>query len=204
MRKKRKGKWDTLEGVLKEVWKMLKRGAAHFNDPFHWPVLGTTGQDGSSLRTVILRQFILPERVLVCHTDARANKVQEISNDANVYWLFYHPKKKVQLRISGHAILHADDQFADEQWAATRITSRLNYCATEPPGTPIDMPSSGLPDFLLNKVPILLESQRGRNNFMVIACRIVSVDWLILRAFGNRRARFDWDENGLKAKWLIP
>ncbi|UCH20912.1 MAG: pyridoxamine 5'-phosphate oxidase family protein [Deltaproteobacteria bacterium] len=201
---KKAGKWDTLEGVLEEIWTMLRHGVSDSKDPFHWPVLGTTGKNSASLRTVILRQFILPERVLVCHTDARTDKVHEITKSAEVCWLFYHPKKKVQLRISGHATLHADDQFADRQWAGTRITSRLNYCTTEPPGTFIDKPSSGLPDFLLKKIPTLLESERGRKYFMAIACRIDSMDWLILKAFGNRRARFDWDENGLTAKWLIP
>ena len=183
---------------------MLEQGVSRFNDPFHWPVLGTTAKDGSSLRTVILRQFIWPERILVCHTDARADKVKEISNFTNVSWLFYHPKKKVQLRISGPATLHVDDQFADWQWANTKITSRLNYCAGEPPGTPIDRPSSGLPDFLRHRAPILLDVEGSRKNFMVVAGRIDSMDWLILKVLGNRRARFAWDEKGLKAEWLIP
>jgi hypothetical protein len=56
--------------------------------------------------------------------------------------------------MSGKASLHTDDQFADDQWAGSKITSRLNYCATQPSGTPVDAPMSGLPDFLLNKVPI--------------------------------------------------
>ena len=201
---KKKGKWDTLDGILNEVWTMLKQGVTHFNDPFHWPVLGTTRRDGCSLRTVILRQLILPDRILVCHTDARASKVQEMGNCDKVSWLFYHPETKVQLRISGRGKLHTDDQFADEQWAATKIASRLNYCATLPPGRPIDKPSSGLPDFLLNKIPTLLETERGRKNFAAIACTIDSIDWLILRALGHRRARFDWDENRLTATWLIP
>jgi hypothetical protein len=202
--KKKKGKWDTLDGILNEVWTMLKRGVTHFNDPFHWPVLGTTGKDGCSLRTVILRQLILPDRILVCHTDARATKAQEIRNSNKVSWLFYHPGKKVQLRISGQAKLHMDDQFADDQWAATKITSRLDYSATHPPGTPVDKPSSGLPDFLLKKIPTLLESERSRKNFMAISCGIDCIDWLMLGALGHRRARFDWDENRLRATWLIP
>ena len=198
------GKWDTLETVLDEVWAMLKRGADRFNDPFHWPALGTIGKYGCGMRTVILRQFLLPERMLVCHTDARADKGEEISRSPKVGWLFYHPKRKVQLRISGPATLHTDDHFADEQWAATRITSRINYCATAPPGTPIDKPSSGLPDFLLNKAPTLLEGERGRKYFMAISCRIDSLDWVVLRILGNLRARFEWDENGLNSTWLIP
>jgi pyridoxamine 5'-phosphate oxidase len=202
--KKMGAKWHTLEGVLQDAWAMLMRGAARFNDPFHWPALGTTAKEGVRQRTVILRKLILPERILVCHTDARAEKVGEILNSAKVSWLFYHPKRKVQLRISGPATLHADNQFADEQWAATKITSRLNYCAAAPPGTPVDKPSSGLPDFLRNKVPTIFESEIGRKNFMAIAGQIDSMDWLNLSALGNRRARFDWDEKGLDATWLIP
>lgn len=203
MRKKERS-LATLDDVLKECWKMLGRGASHFNDPFHWPVLGTTGKEGVSLRCVILREFILSGRVLICHSDARARKVQEISGSAKVSWLFYHPQRKVQLRISGHATLHADDQFAHEQWAAAKATSRLNYCAVEPPGTPVDKPSSGLPVFLHRKVPDLFNTEKGRHNFMTIACRIDSMDWLVLRVLGNRRARFEWDKTGLNAKWLIP
>ncbi len=200
----RKGAWDTLDNVLNEIWVMLKRGATRFNDPFHCPVLGTTGHNGCSLRTVILRQFILPDRILACHTDARGTKAQEIRNNNKVSWLFYHPKRKVQLRINGKAELHTDDQFADEQWAATKTTGRLDYCATQPPGTRIEKPKSGLPDFLLKKVPTLLETEKGRNNFMAVSCRIDSIDWLILRTLGHRRARFDWDGFKESATWLIP
>jgi hypothetical protein len=195
---------ESLEAVLSGIWKMLQRGVARFNDPFHSAVLGTGDQDRSALRTVILRQFILTERVLVCHTDSRAPKVREISNQDNVCWLFYHPKKKVQLRISGPATQHTNDRLADEQWAATKIPSRLNYCAVEPPGTSIELPSAGLPDFLLNKVPTLLNTESGRKNFMVIAGQIKSLDWLQLSILGNRRARFDWTPDGLQATWLVP
>jgi pyridoxamine 5'-phosphate oxidase len=203
MRKKER-KWKTLDGVLDEIWKMLDRGATHYHDPFHWPVLGTTGKEGPSMRCVILREFLRPDRILVCHTDTRAAKVQEIASFEKVSWLFYHPKRKVQLRISGRAALHAEDHFADRQWAGTGISSRLNYCSIEPPGTPVDSPSSGLPDFLLHKAATLLETEKGRQNFMAIACRIDSMDWLVLQVLGNRRARFEWDKAGLDAKWLIP
>ncbi len=201
---KKKFKWDTLENVLKGSWAMLKRGVDDFNDPFHWPVLGTIGKDGGNLRTVILRQFILSDRILVCHSDVRSAKVQEISNSAKVSWLFYHPKRKVQLRISGRATLHGNDELADDQWKATKIAGRFNYSMTESPGTPIDKPSSGLSDLFRNKVPTLFESERYRENFMAIACQIEHMDWLLLRVMGNRRARFEWDKNGLDANWVTP
>lgn len=202
--KKKEEKWNSLEGVLKNIWQMLNRGATHYHDPFHWPVLGTAGHEGPNMRCVILRQFIMPDRVLICHTDVRAAKVREIADFANVSWHFYHPKKKIQLRISGSATLHVNDNYADRQWAGTKISSRLNYCAIQPPGTPVDRPSSGLPDFLLNKAPTLLDTEKGRQNFAVISCRIDAMDWLVLKVFGNLRARFQWDETGLKTEWLIP
>ncbi len=201
---KKTGKWDTLNAVLEETWSMLRNGVNRPDDPFHWPVLGTAVMEGSRLRTVILRGFDETQRRLVCHTDARAQKVGEIYAAANVSWLFYHPERKVQLRICGPATLHSDDRLAEEQWKDTKSTSRLNYCTVEPPGTAIDGPSSGLPDFLRNKVLTLLDSQRGRRNFMVIACQIETLDWVRLSILGNRRARFIWDENGLTSSWLVP
>jgi len=201
---KRNEKWNTLDDILNSIWTMLKRGVTDFTDPFHWPVLGTAGSSGCKMRTMILRQVVVSERMLVCHTDARSPKVEAIRSNPAISWLLYHPEKRVQLRLSGQATLHADDRFADEQWRNTRITSRINYCAVEPPGTPVGKPSSGLPDFLKNKVPTLLESERGRKYFMAIACRIDSIDWLKLQLTGNRRARFDWDESGVHARWLVP
>ena len=200
----RNGEWDTLDGILDKIWIMLEHGATQSDDFFHWPVLGTTAKEGCSLRTVILRQVNAPDRILVCHTDARSAKVQEIINYSQTSWLFYHPKKKIQVRISGQATLHARDPYADRQWADTSITSRLNYCTSQLPGTPLDKPSSGLPDFLLSKIPTLLESEMGRKHFMAIAVRIYSIDWLILKVTGNRCARFEWDENRLRATWLVP
>jgi hypothetical protein len=201
---KKQEKWDTLDGVLEGIWKMLDRGVSNYRDPCHWPVLGTAGSKGPELRCVILRGFSRSERILLCHTDARAAKVREIARRSKVSWLFFHPEKKVQLRITGHATLHADDDFADHQWAASRLSSRLNYCATKPPGTPIGSPSPGWPDFLFHKAATLLDTEKGRQHFAVISCRIDAIDWLVLRLSGNRRAHFEWDEAGLHAEWLVP
>ena len=202
--KTRNGKSDTLNDILDKIWLMLGHGATHSHDPFHWPVLGTTAGEGCSLRTVILRHVKVSDRILVCHTDARSAKVQEIMNCSQTSWLFYHPKKKIQLRISGDARLHEYDSYADRQWANTSITSRLNYCTSQPPGASIDKPSSGLPDLLLNKIPTLLETEKYRQNFMVIALHIFSIDWLLLKITGNRRALFEWDKDRLRSTWLVP
>jgi len=206
MRKKKnkKNNLNTLEDVLVEIWKMLDRGATHYNDSFHWPVLGTASQDGCSQRSVILRGFRPAERILVCHTDSRARKAGQIREDSRVSWLFYHPRKKVQLRINGQAELHTDDSFADEQWEATRVTNRLNYSTEDPPGASVSAPTTGLPDLLLNKIPSLLETEKARKNFMSISCHFNAIDWLLLSPLGNRRARFDWKDDEMTASWIVP
>jgi len=204
MMTKNKDKWDTLDGILNEVWNMLKRGATRSNDPFHWPVLGTSGKKGCSLRTVILRQFLLPERLLVCYTDARSEKVKEIKDFSQTSWLFYHPKRKVQLRITGPTTLHGHDRYADEIWSAIPISHRFNYGAKEPPGTSIEHPSSVSPEFFSDKARMIMNSDIGREHFMVIRCRMDELDWLRLSPLGNRRARFDWDEMDMKSTWMEP
>jgi hypothetical protein len=58
---------------------------------------------------------------------------------------------------------------------------------------------------LLNKVPTVLNTQKGRKYFTSIASQIQSIDWLELRIVGNRRALFTWDdEDCLSVTWLIP
>jgi pyridoxamine 5'-phosphate oxidase len=201
---KKKKSWTTLDGVLEGAWAMIRKGADRFNDPLHCPVLGTVNEEGSSLRTVILRHFLLPERILICYTDARAPKVQEIMASDRATWLFYHPKKRIQLRISGRATLHGDDSVAEEHWSKTHVTNRINYATRKAPGASVDAPSSGLPDFLRNTVPTLLESEKARENFMAIISRIDSLDWLLLDPLGNRRALFEWDGDEPTATWLVP
>ena len=197
-------KWKTLDGILDNIWLMLERGAARWNDPFHWPVLGTSLTNSCSLRTVILREVSAEDRTLACHTDSRAPKVDEIRNQPQTSWLFYHPEKKIQIRITGQTTLHDGDPFADQQWDDSSVTSRINYCASQPPGTPLDKPSSGLPDFLLKKVPTLVQTEMGRKHFMAIQMKVYSIDWLMLKITGNRRAQFVWDGDKLRSKWLVP
>ena len=201
---KKKKEFKTLDYVLALSLKMLHQGAHHFLHPFHQPVLATSSSKGVTVRTVILREFLREDRILICHSDVRAPKIEQIRHYSSVSWIFYHPKEKIQLRLSGHATVHTDDQLANEQWAGTRITSRLNYCTTNPPGTPEKSPTTGLPEFLLQKSSELLTSSKGRKNFAVIACRFDFMDWLVLRATGNLRAQFTWKEGHLKATWVVP
>jgi hypothetical protein len=198
-------KWQSLEDIWDNAWAMLVLGATDATDPFHTPVLGTVSPPGCSVRTVVLRRIIPAERILICHTDLRSDKVQEIQRNPRASWLFYHSRQKVQLRLTGQATLHTADELADQQWAASALTSRRTYCAVDRPGAPSNGPTSGLPEPLLLTEPTWAESEAGRTNFTVIACRVDFMDWLYLRAEkGHLRAQFTWRGDELSATWVVP
>ena len=195
---------STLDDVLNLSWKLLHKGVGNHRHPFYRPVLATMDGNKPEVRTVILRSFSEKERILICHCDARTSKVTQIQANPNVSWLFYHPKKWIQLRLSGTASIHQDDKIAETQWANVRRTTRINYCAEIPPGSPTEKPTSGLPEFLKNSASKILDCPDARQNFAAIVCRFDQMDWLMLALTGHLRARFHWQDNRIDASWVIP
>ena len=195
---------STLDGVLKLSWRILHEGVRNFRHPFYRPVLTTMNGNKPEVRTVILRGFSEKDRTLICHCDVRTPKVSQILDNPNVSWLFYDAEKWIQLRLSGTASIHTHDETGESQWEKVRLTSRINYCAEIPPGSPTEKPTSGLPDFLRDKAPKLLDHSVGRKNFAAIVCRFDEMDWLLLKLTGNIRAKFHWEDNRIDASWIIP
>ena len=193
-----------LDDVLNSSRRLLHKGVGSFRHPFYRPVLTTMNGSKPEVRTVILRGFSEKDNTLICHCDARTPKVSQIQDNPNVSWLFYHPKKWIQLRLSGTASVHTDDKTAESQWEKVRRTSRMNYSAEFAPGTPAGKPTSGLPDFSRGKKSEVFHSPEARKNFAAIVCRIDQMDWLLLKLTGHLRAKFLWKGNHVDASWVIP
>lgn len=194
----------TLDAVLKDCWQSLAVGARHASHPFHNAVLGTSGPDGCEMRTVVLRAVKPEMRQLMCHTDARAPKRAQILRDPRVSWLFYDERRKVQLRVSGTATVHADDTIAKQRWRTTPARARRCYSILTAPGTAIAQADSGLPEHLRRQSPTFDESEPWVENFAVIVTRIKRLEWLHLRAHGHQRARFEWASGNVTGTWLVP
>jgi len=193
-----------LDDVLNSSWRLLHRGVGNFRHPFYRPVLTTMDGNKPEARTVILRSFSEKDKTLTCHCDARTPKVSQIQDNPSVSWLFYHPKKWIQLRLSGTASIHTDDKTAESQWEKVGRTSRMNFCAEFPPGSLAGKPTSGLPGFSCDKKSKLFDSPEARNNFATIVCRFDQMDWLMLKLTGHLRAKFHWKGNRIDASWVIP
>lgn len=192
--------------ILQRVLTLLEHGAKDRRDAFHTPVLATVNRRGEpEARTVVFRRLLREPFALCCHVDNRSPKADDIRNNKRVSWLFYHPQEKVQLRIRADASLHTGDALADEQWQHSKLFSRRCYCG-EAPGTPVETPSSGLPDFLTNREPTEEESNLlGRKNFAVVRSVINEIDFYELSVKGHHRALFNFHENGeIETRWLTP
>ena len=190
--------------ILKKVWKHLDLGVIDAKHPFHTPVFGTLAGDAPNLRTVVLRRFWRNPPALAFHAHAGSPKIEEIENNPNVYWLFYHPDKNFQVRIKGTAELHTDDDLKEEQWFSTGNFSRRCYIG-EAPTQVSKKPTHGLPKDIDKRNPAAEESEAGRQNFVVISSTIDSLDCMELDVHGHRRSLFVWKDNGeIEMKWLTP
>ena len=191
--------------ILKKIWKNLDLGTLDREHPFHTPVFGTvSGDNAPDLRMVVLRRFWRKPPRLAFHSHAGAPKINHLRANANVYWLFYHPQEKFQLRIKGVAELHTDDELHEEQWLATELFSRRCYIGAKPSELS-EHPTSGLPDELVDRTPTPEDSEAGKANFVVVTSTIDEIDCYELSVKGHRRSLFTWKTGGeLETRWLTP
>jgi len=190
--------------ILKKIWKHLDLGTLEREHPFHTPVFGTVSDNAPALRMVVLRRFWRRPPRLAFHSHAAAPKIAQLRANPRVFWLFYHPQEKFQLRIKGTATLHTNDELHEEQWLATELFSRRCYIGAEPSQIS-DHPTSGLPENLIDGKPTVEESEAGKANFVVVSSTIDEIDCYELNVKGHRRSLFSWRETGeLCTKWLTP
>ncbi len=190
--------------ILKKIWKHLDLGTLDREHPFHSPVFGTVFENEPKLRVVVLRRFWRRSPRLAFHTHTGSPKIEQIRQNPNVCWLFYHPKEKFQVRIKGTAAIHVSGELHEEQWLSTGLFSRRCYIGDAPSQTS-KKPTSGLPADLIERHPNSEESEIGRANFVVVTSTIDSIDCMELDVKGHRRALFVWNENGdVETGWLTP
>lgn len=107
--------------------------------PFRLLYLSTWGEY-PEVRIVVKRN-IDPYLNFTFFTDSRSPKVEQIRNNPKVSALFYHPKKKLQIRLYGQAILidegHGDfDRYLQ---AVKQSSSLQDYTTIQAPGSALKL-----------------------------------------------------------------
>lgn len=125
---------------LTEIWQSLvhelHRGALDPKHPFRYTNLGTIGETGPEVRTVVVRS-ISKELEFYIFTDYRSEKVAELQTNSSAMLHFYHSGKRVQIRIKGHAEIHHQNELSQKNWPQVQGEAKKAYSSTLAPSTPI-------------------------------------------------------------------
>ena len=197
--------YNNLDITFEEIKYLLNRGIKDRKSCFHYTVLSTVNNAFRESRTVILRSFNEEIFELNIHSDLRSKKINQLAKNNNISCLFYDDKKKIQIRINGHAEI---EKSFKPSWEKLTNWSKRCYLSSKKPGTRITEPSSGFPDKFIKDSPSDEDSIKGLKNFSVIRIFIGKIEWLYLASQGHRRAIFEIvrKDSSIKVekKWLVP
>ncbi|MFN3618797.1 pyridoxamine 5'-phosphate oxidase family protein [Sphingorhabdus sp.] len=199
--------YDDLKLSFEAVWGIVEAGVTNRHSPAHMPAVGTTDQTGTpQLRIMVLRAALRDARTLRFHTDSRSIKAEQLRQNAAAGVLIYDPAAKVQIRLSGKTNITQYGDVADAAWSTSTPFARRCYMAEAAPGTPLDRPSSGLPDWIQGKQPEEEQLSQFRANFAALLVKVETIEWLYLANAGHRRARWQWDagQGSWTGSWLVP
>lgn len=178
-----------MEENLEEIRRELVNGYAKKGHPFRYFSLATLSGDKPVQRTVVLRK-LLPDFKLMLYTDARSNKINQITTNTQVSTLFYHPKKLLQIQLTGHAE-RIEGEALDIHWKTISENARKDYTTSEAPGTPI----KNLED---------LQYRMNSLNFAMIQIIPDQIDYLQLKRPNHLRIRFTKQDNDWLGQYLVP
>jgi len=200
----------SLPDLDQTTWQRLTAAPAEKENGFNTFVLATITTDSLApdglpdARTVVLRQADERSKTLWFHTDVRAQKVTQLQDQPAALLLFWDQKKRVQLRCWVSTTIHTDDAVADEQWTKIGEGSRKMYLSEHEPGSLQPNAYPGFPVQLGANLPTRAESEAGRPNFAVVACKVLTMEYLHLNRAGQTRARFDYRGEDISRNWLAP
>ncbi|MEO1257158.1 MAG: pyridoxamine 5'-phosphate oxidase [Bacteroidota bacterium] len=184
---------------LPEFWQMalseLRRANADRRHPFRNTVLATSRHNIPSQRTVVMRKFKSDHSILI-YTDSRSQKCLELGahQESAAALLFWHPKKKLQIRLAGYISQLEAEEEKRSHWSNVPVVSKKSYTTTKPPGTVIESPLS---------VGYDTSFDDGRN-FSMLHFHPISIEVLQLNEEMHLRAGFALENGDWNGHWLVP
>ncbi len=197
--------YNDLALTLEKAAALWSEGAAQRRSPLHTPVVAGIADGLPRQRIMVLREVNWANRTLRFHTDRRSTKCGEFVDDAAVSVLGYHPDEKVQMRMTGNAVVLTDGPFFEDAWENSTLFARRCYLVDAAPGSSTENPRSGLPADIEGRLPTDDDVIPAKPNFAVLLITFDAMDWLYLANSGHRRAQFAFtDSAGWQGRWCIP
>jgi len=168
----------------------LFRSNADHRHPFRYFYLATIGSY-PEVRTVVKRR-VDPDLTLLFFTDARSPKVEQIRSNAKVSALFYHPKKKLQIRMKGQAALvsEEDEDFRQFLNQIRQSPALKDYTTREAPGSVVN-----------DEAELLFGPEVY---FLPVRLRPLYLDILQLGKERHQRSAYSWKEGEWQEERLVP
>ena len=195
--------YENSSEIEKKIWSLLANAVTDRSSEFRTPVFICGNDQDLDGRVVVLRHVDKQNNFIQYHSDIRSSKIEKIKKNPNCSILFYGKEEKIQLRIKAACEINYKNNVTKQSWEKTGHISRKCYLVTNGPGTISDKPTSGLDNKFDNFNFTKEESEAGYENFCVIKCKIISIEWLYLAAKGHRRALIDLSKSK-KFTWLVP
>lgn len=177
---------ESLQLIEKACWQQLLRAVGDREHGWRLMTLATIDGDRADARSVVLRDVLPDERMLLFYCDDRSPKVQQLRAHPLGTLVLWSSTLSWQLRL--HVDLKVEDHGLDisSRWARVRLgATHDEYLSAEPPGTPLDGPDS---------------VAGARAHFAIVSAWVQQMDWLELHDGGHRRAVFD----AQGARWVQP
>lgn len=183
-----------MEVIERDLWQELAKSLSKSSHPFRYPTLATFGKDYPQQRTLVLRKSIARQKLLHFYTDRKSDKIAELQEHRQVGLHFYHPRKKLQLRLNG-LIAFADEAKRKAAFEEIPQSRHFEYSAKPEPGTPISRP-----DF-----DYQFETEEASDRFQLLIFDCQQAELLQLNGQHHYRLELKYDdEKNYQAQWLMP
>ena len=191
-----------LPAIESDCWSRIMDGVIQSSHPFHQSVFANGNTIGANMRMVVLRKASATEKTVSLYTDIRSSKWEELQKNQSISWLFYDHESRIQIRLSGKASLHQNDELANHSWDNVNLNSRKNYSSILIPSSEINDPKDILQQ---NLDTTTKDSEEGKENFGVVVTTILWMEWLWLNPGCHYKAKFIYNNNGeFTGSWLVP
>ena len=196
--------YETENEIQTKIWSMLEEGVLNRKSDFRTPIFISSNNDEADGRVVVLRGADKNQYSLSFHSDYRSNKVNLLKENPKGALVFYDKKEKIQLRIKVECSINFKNNISKKAWEKTQQISRKCYLASLAPGTKLEEPGSSIDKKFEAFEYSFEESEMGEDNFCVVTCKIISIEWLYLSVKGHRRAKIYFDKQENHFNWLVP